>query len=117
MAGSVLVFAALGLGLAIPFLFISFVPAVRTRLPRPGLWMRRLQRFLAIPMGATAVACVWLLYRQAGQRGLVVAIIALAVLLALLIWYGFAQRRDARDAGVHVGQLVHVPAEAVVLTS
>src|SRR5439155_20336151 len=98
VAGSVLVFAALGLGLAIPFLVVSFVPAVRTRLPRPGLWMKRLQRFLAIPMGATAVACVWLLYRQAGQRGLVVAIIALAVLLALLIWYGFAQRRDARDA-------------------
>jgi DsbC/DsbD-like thiol-disulfide interchange protein/cytochrome c biogenesis protein CcdA len=96
-AGSVLVFAALGLGLAIPFLFVSFVPAVRTRLPRPGLWMKRLQRFLAIPMGATAIACVWLLYRQAGQRGLLVSIIALAVLTALLIWYGFAQRREARE--------------------
>src|SRR5439155_4953519 len=44
VAGSVLVFAALGLGLAIPFLFISFLPAVRTSLPRPGLWMKRLQR-------------------------------------------------------------------------
>jgi len=96
-AGSVLVFAALGLGLAIPFLLVSFVPAVRTRLPRPGLWMKRLQRFLAIPMGATAVACVWLLYRQAGERGLVVAVIALGVLTALLIWFGFAQRREASD--------------------
>jgi len=97
LAGSVLVFAALGLGLALPFLFVSFVPAVRTRLPRPGLWMKRLQRFLAIPMGATAIACVWLLYRQAGERGLLVAIIALAVLTTLLIWYGFAQRREARE--------------------
>jgi thiol:disulfide interchange protein len=97
IAGSVLVFAALGLGLAIPVLLVAFVPALRTRLPRPGAWMKRLQRFLAIPMGATAVACVWLLDRQAGAHGLVVAVIALAVLTALLIWYGFAQRREARE--------------------
>ncbi|MFL5140851.1 MAG: protein-disulfide reductase DsbD family protein [Microvirga sp.] len=96
-AGSVLVFAALGFGLALPFLLVAFIPALRTRLPRPGLWMKRLQRFLAIPMAATALACVWLLYRQAGPRGLVVALIAGAVLLALLIWYGFAQRREAKD--------------------
>jgi DsbC/DsbD-like thiol-disulfide interchange protein/cytochrome c biogenesis protein CcdA len=99
-AGSVLVFAALGFGLAIPFLLVSFVPALLRILPRPGLWMKRLQRFLAIPMGATAIACIWLLERQAGPRGLVVALVAAAVLIALLIWYGFAQRRDARDARV-----------------
>jgi thiol:disulfide interchange protein len=99
-AGSVLVFAALGLGLAIPFPLISFIPAIRTRLPRPGLWMSRLQRFLAIPMGATALACIWLLYRQAGPGGLTVATIAAGALLALLIWYGFAQRRGAKDGVV-----------------
>jgi cytochrome c biogenesis protein CcdA len=55
-AGSVLVFAALGFGLAIPFLAIAFIPPLRRRLPAPGPWMVRLQRFLAIPMAATAVA-------------------------------------------------------------
>ena len=54
--GSLLVFAALGLGLAIPFVAVAFIPALRSRLPKPGPWMERLQRFLAIPMGATAVA-------------------------------------------------------------
>jgi DsbC/DsbD-like thiol-disulfide interchange protein/cytochrome c biogenesis protein CcdA len=96
-AGSVLVFAALGLGLAIPFLLAAFVPALRTRLPRPGPWMKRLQRFLAIPMAATVLACIWLLERQAGHRGLTVAAIALAALTVLLAWYGFALRRNARD--------------------
>jgi DsbC/DsbD-like thiol-disulfide interchange protein/cytochrome c biogenesis protein CcdA len=96
-AGSVLVFAALGLGLAIPFLLAAFVPALRTRLPRPGPWMKRLQRFLAIPMAATVLACIWLLERQAGHRGLTVAAIALAALTVLLVWYGFALRRNARD--------------------
>ena len=51
--GSVLVFAALGLGLALPFLLVAFIPALRTRLPKPRPWMDRLQRFLAIPMAAT----------------------------------------------------------------
>ena len=37
------------------------------RLPKPGPWMDRLQRFLAIPMAASAVAALWLLYRQAGE--------------------------------------------------
>ena len=62
-AASVLVFAALGLGLAIPFLAVAFIPALRERLPKPGPWMVRLQRFLAIPMFATAAACLWLLHR------------------------------------------------------
>ena len=62
-AGSVLVFAALGLGLALPFLRSPSFPRFATRLPKPGPWMERLQRFLAIPMAATAVACLWLLWR------------------------------------------------------
>jgi DsbC/DsbD-like thiol-disulfide interchange protein/cytochrome c biogenesis protein CcdA len=111
--GSVLVFAALGFGLALPFLLVAFVPALRSRLPRPGLWMRRLQRFLAIPMGATVVACIWLLERQAGARGLNVALVAVAVLTALLIWYGFAQRRDAKDGRVILPLAIAVVAVAM----
>ena len=40
------------------------------RLPKPGPWMQRLQRFLAIPMAASAVAALWLLYRQGGPAAL-----------------------------------------------
>src|SRR5205814_4363612 len=58
-AGGVLIFAALGLGLALPFLLVALVPALRTRLPRPGAWMDKLRRFLAIPMGASAAAALW----------------------------------------------------------
>jgi thiol:disulfide interchange protein len=88
--GSVAVFAALGLGLAIPFLLIAFIPALRSRLPKPGPWMARLQRFLAIPMAATATACLWLLWRQGAlMTGVLVALGAAAVLLLL----GRAQRR------------------------
>ena len=94
VAGSVLVFAALGFGLAIPFLIVAFVPAFRNRLPKPGAWMVRLQRALAIPMAATAVACLWLLYRQAGPNGFAVALIATILIIGLLFAYRIAQRRE-----------------------
>ena len=91
--GSVAVFAALGLGLAIPFLLIAFVPALRDRLPRPGPWMVRLQRFLAIPMAATAAGCLWLLYRQAGWEALLAGLAAVAALCLILFWSGRRQRK------------------------
>ena len=101
LAGSVLVFAALGLGLAIPFLLIAFIPALRSRLPKPGPWMKRLQRFLAIPMAASAVAALWLLYRLGGQLALIAAPAWSALLLAILLAFGFAQRRG-RNVGIAI---------------
>jgi len=91
--GSVAVFAALGFGLAIPFLLIVYVPALRKRLPHPGMWMVRLQRFLAIPMAATVVGCLWLLQRQAGAAAFVAGLLAAVALTILLLWTGWAQRK------------------------
>jgi len=91
-AGAIAVFAALGLGLAIPFLLVAFVPALRSRLPKPGRWMQRLQRFLAIPMAASAVAAAWLLYRQAGERAFLFALFAVAALGICLYFAGRIQR-------------------------
>ena len=90
--GSVLVFAALGLGLALPFVAIAFVPALRRMLPRPGPWMARLQRFLAVPMAATAVAALWLLYRQGGSEALMIGLGAAILLGVLLLLVGSRQR-------------------------
>jgi DsbC/DsbD-like thiol-disulfide interchange protein/cytochrome c biogenesis protein CcdA len=94
--GSVAVFAALGLGLAIPFLMIAFLPGLRKRLPQPGPWMMRLQRFLAVPMAATAVGALWLLYRQAGVPALLIGLAAVAALALLLVWTGWRQRKGGR---------------------
>jgi thiol:disulfide interchange protein len=91
--GAILVFAALGLGVAIPFLAIAFVPALRRRLPQPGPWMARLQRFLSIPMAATAVGCLWLLWRTGGRDALLVGLVAGMALIALLVAVGRVQRR------------------------
>jgi thiol:disulfide interchange protein len=110
LGGSILVFAALGLGLALPFLTVAFIPRLRDLLPRPGPWMVRLQRFLAIPMAATAVGCLWLLYRQGGSDSLLLALAAAALLIALLWWIG---RRQAH--GVSIGAIGLVPVAALVV--
>lgn len=91
-AGSVAVFAALGLGLALPFLLVAFIPGARRLLPKPGPWMDRLKRFLAIPMWASAAAALWLLYRQTGERGLVIGVALTIGLLFALFETGRLQR-------------------------
>ena len=93
VAGSVLVFAALGLGLAIPFLLVAFIPALRNRLPKPGPWMLKLQRILAIPMAASAIAALWLLYRQGGGLALGLGVVGSLVLFASLILAGRRYRQ------------------------
>ena len=96
--GSVLVFAALGLGLALPFVAVAFSPALRSKLPKPGPWMRSLQRFLAIPMAASAVAALWLLDRQAGREALLIGVALSLGLLFAAFEAGRLQRHGKRGA-------------------
>ncbi len=79
-------FAALGLGLALPFLLLGFVPALRRRLPKPGAWMEKLQRILSIPMFLTALALAWVLGKQTGVDGMTWGLLA-ALLLGIALWW------------------------------
>jgi thiol:disulfide interchange protein len=80
------IFAGLGLGLALPFLVLGFVPAARRRLPRPGPWMNRLRQVLAVPMFVTALGLAWVLGRQSGVDGMTIGLAA-ALALALTLWW------------------------------
>ena len=79
------VFAALGLGLALPYLAASLVPAVARALPRPGAWMQTFRRLMAFPMFATVVWLVWVLGQQTGIDG-AGALLALLVSGAFVVW-------------------------------
>ncbi len=83
---ALLVFAALGLGLALPFLLIGFIPALAQRLPKPGAWMETLKQFLAFPMYLTAAWLLWVLGKQRGIDAVGLALVGL-VLLALGLWW------------------------------
>ncbi|WP_313809081.1 protein-disulfide reductase DsbD domain-containing protein [Sphingobium sp.] len=90
------IFAGLGLGLALPFLGLAYIPALRTRLPRPGPWMGRLQKILAIPMALTALGLLWLLGQQRGVPAMVLGLGAAAILALILLWLGRRQRHGLR---------------------
>lgn len=82
---ALLIFEALGLGLALPFLLVSLYPALLRFLPRPGAWMERFKQFLAFPMYASVIWLVWVLILQTGPMGAVI-ILSGMLLLAIVIW-------------------------------
>jgi thiol:disulfide interchange protein DsbD len=82
---ALLVFEALGLGLAAPYLLLSFVPAWSRFLPKPGAWMTRLKQLLAFPLYASVAWLVWVVSQQAGPHGVGAALAGL-VLIAFASW-------------------------------
>lgn len=82
-AMTILIFEALALGLAFPYLVISFAPGVARRLPRPGVWMERVKQVLAFPLYGAAAWLVWVLSQQVDAAGFAVA-------LAGMVFVGFA---------------------------
>ncbi|MEK7342233.1 MAG: protein-disulfide reductase DsbD domain-containing protein [Pseudomonadota bacterium] len=102
LAAALAVFAGLGLGLALPFLLLAYVPAFRSRLPKPGAWMGRFQKTLALPMFLTALGLAWLLGQQRGVPGMTIGLGA-ALLLALLLWWLGGRQRAGRGGGIIVG--------------
>jgi suppressor for copper-sensitivity B len=89
----VAVFAALGLGMASPYLAVAAFPGLAARLPRPGPWMVTLRRVLGLLLAATGV---WLLSVLAAQSGMTAALAvgALMVAAGLALW--FAARGTGR---------------------
>lgn len=99
------VFAALGLGLALPYLIIALVPRVTAVLPRPGAWMQTLQQLLAFPMYAAAVWLVWVISQQAGSGGVLLAGSGL-VAIGLGGWLlGFAEQRSGWSRTIARGSI------------
>lgn len=80
-----LVFAALGAGMAAPLLLFSYSGAARALMPKPGAWMETLKQFLAFPLYATAIWLFWVAGRQTGVNTMTAAL-AGALLLALGLW-------------------------------
>lgn len=95
MVSALLVFLALGVGLALPFLVIGLVPAVARLLPRPGRWMETLKQVLAFPMYLTAAWLVWVLARQRGADAVGLVLVAMVLLAMTLWWFERSRSRGA----------------------
>lgn len=91
-----LIFLAMGLGLAAPYALLGIFPVLARALPRPGAWMVRLRQAMAFPMYASAAWLVWVLSQQIGDFGVLIALSG-ALLVALAAWmYGLAQHGTGR---------------------
>jgi thiol:disulfide interchange protein len=93
------IFAALGFGLALPFLLLSFAPWMRRALPKPGAWMDTLKQFFAFPIYASAAWLLWVLAQQTSPFGLAAAL-AGAILIALAAWAYQKSKSSSRTARV-----------------
>jgi thiol:disulfide interchange protein/DsbC/DsbD-like thiol-disulfide interchange protein len=82
---ALLVFVAIGIGMALPYLAASWVPAIARLLPRPGAWMDVFRKLMAFPMFATVAWLVWVLGQQSGIDG-AAALLVLLVALAMVVW-------------------------------
>jgi len=79
------IFLLLGIGMALPFLLLGFFPGLGTMLPRPGEWMGVLRQFMAFPMFAAVIWLLWVVARQAGSTGVLVALTG-AMLSGFAVW-------------------------------
>lgn len=96
---TLIVFSALGLGLALPMLVFALRPQLASRLPRPGPWMIRLKQFLAFPILATAIWLLWVLVRQTSSD--VVALMLGGLLLLVFgLWLVKGGSRLSRALGL-----------------
>ena len=82
---AILVFITLGLGMAFPFLLLSYAPGLAKKLPAPGAWMETLKQFLAFPLYITCVWLLWVLGHQASSDAAAVIVLG-SILIAFALW-------------------------------
>ncbi|UOM32816.1 protein-disulfide reductase DsbD [Acuticoccus sp. I52.16.1] len=108
------VFAALGVGLALPFVVLAAIPGAARLLPRPGMWMVRFKQALAFPLYLTAAWLFWVLAQLVSVESLLPAMAAL-VFVAMAAWlFGLSQRGSGASHRVASGLAVASLAAAIV---
>ncbi len=89
------VFAALGVGMAAPYVLLTLFPGLLAKLPRPGRWMEMFKQFMAFPMFATCVWLLWVLAQQVDAGGIALAL-GVLVAVGFTLWALGLSQRGAR---------------------
>jgi thiol:disulfide interchange protein DsbD len=82
---ALMVFAAMGVGMALPYLAARWWPSIARALPRPGAWMQTFRQAMAFPMFTTVIWLLWVLGQQTGIDG-ASSLLALLLTVAWLVW-------------------------------
>ena len=109
-ATALAVFAALGIGLASPFVALAFAPGLYRMMPKPGAWMEGLRKTLAFPMYGAAAWLAWVFAMEAGANA-VPGLYAAALVLAFGAWlWGVSQRAQSGNLqlGARIGAVISI---------
>ncbi|MCY3772916.1 MAG: protein-disulfide reductase DsbD family protein [Gemmatimonadetes bacterium] len=117
---SLAIFGFLGLGMALPYLTLSSVPALLRYVPKPGAWMESFKQFMGFLMMATVVWLLWVLNLQTDPN-LVALVMVLLVLVALGSWIlgrwgGIASGSRSRLAARAAAAVIIVASMTAVLS-
>jgi thiol:disulfide interchange protein len=80
------IFTALALGLAAPYVALTLQPAWTRFLPKPGAWMEVLKQATAVPVFGTVIWLAWVL-AQAYGAALLASLLASLLLIAMAGWF------------------------------
>lgn len=111
-ASALLVFTALGAGMALPYVVLCLMPGWVRRLPRPGAWLETFKQLMAFPLLATVVWLVWVLGQQAGVDAILGTLAGL-LLLTLGLW--LRARFGAYGRPTRLRKIAHGAALVLVL--
>jgi thiol:disulfide interchange protein len=98
---ALLIFVALGTGLALPFVLATAIPGIARRLPRPGTWMVWFKQLLAFPLYGTVAWLIWVLIQEVGPGGALSALLGLVV-VGFAVWI-YGRTRIVGPAGRRLG--------------
>jgi thiol:disulfide interchange protein DsbD len=114
---ALLIFVALGSGLALPFVLATAIPGIARRLPRPGAWMVWFKQLLAFPLYGTVAWLIWVLIQEVGPGGALSALLGLVV-VGFAVWiYGRTRIVGLAGRRLGAGFALSGIAAAVLLTA
>ncbi|HAJ90427.1 MAG TPA: disulfide bond formation protein DsbD, partial [Rhodospirillaceae bacterium] len=103
------IFMALGLGLALPYLVLCFVPALRQSLPKPGAWMETFRQFMSFPLFASVAWLIWVYAQQVGGGYGTLLGLGGLILIAFGIWVARHEpRKQPWKTGIHAVSVVSI---------
>jgi thiol:disulfide interchange protein len=116
---SLLVFTALALGVAFPYLLLCSAPGLARFLPKPGAWMEHLKQFMGFPLLATVIWLAWVFGRQTSidSMGMLLALLLVAGLSAWILgqWMHLRHPGHIRLTALLVAVVIFMPTLAWVL--
>lgn len=117
-AHTLVIFGVSGLGLAMPFLLVTHIPALKRFLPRPGAWMDTFKQLLGFTLLATGAWLLGILMNKLPESSNTQFLYFLVV-LCLALWaigrFGNLMHSLARRIGTRVGGTLVVAGMALWL--